>query len=536
MQLIQNFLEFCKDNLPYREKLAYFYLGFYCIISVSPSIYNLPEIFTSEEYSLIEISYHFTLFASVILLLGPVFPEGENLFSRFLRQLLPVLWNLSLLNILVSGYIFVIMSNFELLQMITCLMNIMIVSLLLRWKIASSFIFFAFLLSLPFYNVLKQDIALLNPQNFGFTAILSLLFISGIIITLLNPKDKPLHVLETECAKLRKILEDLRIKHLKKLQARDKYVDIIVGESKPVMNYIYHASQKMYEQWEQLSDRECYRLIKYISANSGYISKFINNISDYSKADEKEIKLNFQKINLGSLVKEQIREFTFGYAMEKNINVHDIIDDKADLYAFCDKFRIAQVISNLLINAADNMSYGEITVTVRNHYITINKNNFNAIYVVIKDNGSGIPEKEMESIFATFTKGSMLEDYEEIKKGFGLALCSSIINAHYGKIIAYNNDKGGGSSFIFAIPKNYKEIPSQDRLAYQQKQDSDSMDHEVEGIMHEVIHNTRSEICYNLVKSGLPLEVISESMNLNEKQIKNIISAEKKKEKKKKKI
>ena len=466
--LIQNFIGFCKDNLPYKERLALICLGVYSIISTIPFIYNLSRNFLTLNNSIyVELSFYFIFFVGNIFIILPLFLEEKN----FLYSTVTILWNLLLLNLLSISYILVSLSNFSQLQLACCLANILITCLLLRWKTALAFIISSFLISLPQYAPLDYDAVLSNSKNLEFTIAFSLLFISGIILALLSLKDKPLYILENECSELKKMLKELEIDNSKKLKIRDKYLDIILEEFKPIINYISHTSQKMYKQWEEVPNRELYKIIRYISSNSKYLSNFINNFSNYIKLHKEGINLNFQKTDLASLVKKQVREFKSGYCMEKNIKIHIKIGEGVDYSIFCDKLHIMQIMSILLINTGDSMQYGEITVTVRKHHINIGQNNYSAVYVIIKDNGIGIPEKDLDSIFSTFEKNNMTESHEEIKKGFSLALCRKIIHSHYGKVVVRSNEKENGNSFIFAIPQNFKEIDHNDKLLFEQEED-----------------------------------------------------------------
>jgi signal transduction histidine kinase len=65
--------------------------------------------------------------------------------------------------------------------------------------------------------------------------------------------------------------------------------------------------------------------------------------------------------------------------------------------------------------------------------------------VAVRDFGPGIDKDNLERVFQPFftTKSAGL--------GIGLALCSSIIKAHRGRIWAENNPDGG-ATFIFELP------------------------------------------------------------------------------------
>ena len=72
------------------------------------------------------------------------------------------------------------------------------------------------------------------------------------------------------------------------------------------------------------------------------------------------------------------------------------------------------------------------------------------MHMSISDNGPGIPEGEMESIFNKFIQSSKTT-IESGGTGLGLAITRELIQAHHGKIWCENRTVGG-AAFHFLIP------------------------------------------------------------------------------------
>jgi two-component system sensor histidine kinase ChiS len=89
-----------------------------------------------------------------------------------------------------------------------------------------------------------------------------------------------------------------------------------------------------------------------------------------------------------------------------------------------------------------------------------------ALLVTIEDEGVGIPEEELDSIFDKFAQSSKTRS-KAGGTGLGLAICQEIVTAHGGKIWAENNDKGG-ARFCFSLPliqlKQTDSIPESRQL------------------------------------------------------------------------
>jgi C4-dicarboxylate-specific signal transduction histidine kinase len=107
-----------------------------------------------------------------------------------------------------------------------------------------------------------------------------------------------------------------------------------------------------------------------------------------------------------------------------------------------DRVQVQQVLLNLVMNAADAM---ESVVKGREIKLQTVLTRANDVQVSVVDAGCGIPDDHLELIFSPFVTskaGGM---------GLGLAVCTSIIQTHRGRIWATNNPSGG-ATVHFSIP------------------------------------------------------------------------------------
>jgi CheY-like chemotaxis protein len=129
------------------------------------------------------------------------------------------------------------------------------------------------------------------------------------------------------------------------------------------------------------------------------------------------------------------------------------------LWIDVDPVRIAQVIANLLNNAAKyTPPGGRIALTARTE-------GGHAI-VSVKDSGEGIPPEMLSRIFNLFTQ---LETGKRAQGGLGigLTLARSLVEMHGGTIEAFSNGRGQGCEFVVRLP-----LPSPGRLRERQEQPS----------------------------------------------------------------
>jgi two-component system sensor histidine kinase KdpD len=72
------------------------------------------------------------------------------------------------------------------------------------------------------------------------------------------------------------------------------------------------------------------------------------------------------------------------------------------------------------------------------------------VTVRVRDQGPGVPQNELESIFERFYRGSRTQD-SVAGTGMGLSVARDIIKAHQGRLWAENLPEGG-AQFSFSLP------------------------------------------------------------------------------------
>ncbi len=114
-----------------------------------------------------------------------------------------------------------------------------------------------------------------------------------------------------------------------------------------------------------------------------------------------------------------------------------------------DKQRMIQVLINLISNSIKfSPNGGEIRVTV---FEDCSPGGAKELRCSVGDEGPGIPEGELETVFEKFTQSSSTKSGAG-GTGLGLPICREIVKAHGGRIWAENR-KPKGALFSFVVPR-----------------------------------------------------------------------------------
>ena len=116
-----------------------------------------------------------------------------------------------------------------------------------------------------------------------------------------------------------------------------------------------------------------------------------------------------------------------------------------DLEIDADRVRIAQVLSNLLSNAAKYSEPGA-HILLRGH-----KENDHVV-IECRDTGIGMAADLVPRVFDIFVQGQRGLDRRQGGLGLGLAVARTLVELHGGTIEALSAGSGQGSTFIVRLP------------------------------------------------------------------------------------
>ncbi len=220
---------------------------------------------------------------------------------------------------------------------------------------------------------------------------------------------------------------------------RTEFMNIAAHELKspitPIKGYLEliesdkNAEEKI-KNWAKIGMRNAERLMR-----------LVNDILDVSRLDTNTMRFNMEKLDVRELLINATEDITPDI---ENKGLKFIIDIPNNLPRIvCDKYRLSQVLKNLLANAIKFTDYGSITLKAEE-----NKNN---LLIYVEDTGIGISKDETKKIFTKFYQAYTGEDRKNEGTGLGLFICQEIVKKHNGEIWA-ESTVGKGSKFTIKLP------------------------------------------------------------------------------------
>lgn len=185
--------------------------------------------------------------------------------------------------------------------------------------------------------------------------------------------------------------------------------------------------------------------LEIVKEEANHLLSLINDLLDYSKIEARKMDVHIESFDLREVIKESL-DMTKSIGEEKNVGFKEIIDNNMNMIIKSDRIKLKQIITNLLSNAFKYSEKGTVKLLIENQ-----DNNFR---IVVSDEGIGINEYELESIFDEFHQVDGSYTRKVGGTGLGLAITKRFVEMLNGSIKA-KSTVGNGSSFSITIPCDY---------------------------------------------------------------------------------
>jgi PAS domain S-box-containing protein len=174
-----------------------------------------------------------------------------------------------------------------------------------------------------------------------------------------------------------------------------------------------------------------------------HMMRLVDDLLDVSRITRGTLELHRAPIELHAVVERALE--MVAPMIEQRRHRLDVDVPREGLLVLADAERLAQVVANLLTNAARyTPTAGQIAVRAERRE--------NEVILEVRDTGIGIEPELMAMVFDMFMQGPRSSSRAEGGLGLGLALVKSLVAKHDGSVVAKSGGAGQGSSFEVRLP------------------------------------------------------------------------------------
>lgn len=221
-------------------------------------------------------------------------------------------------------------------------------------------------------------------------------------------------------------------------RAKDEFLAILGHELRNPLAPIVSALELLDLRNEASGRRER----EIISRQVNHLSRLVDDLLDVSRIVRGKVELDKRPVDMEAILDKSI-EMTHHLFAKRSITLEE---ETSECWVTGDPVRLAQVVGNLLTNAAKfTRQNGHVRITL---HATAEK----TVELVVTDNGEGISAELLPNVFGLFVQGPQALDRRLGGLGLGLAIVSNLVQLHGGQVSAHSDGPGQGSTFRVTLP------------------------------------------------------------------------------------
>jgi len=222
-------------------------------------------------------------------------------------------------------------------------------------------------------------------------------------------------------------------------RTKDEFLALLGHELRNPLSPIITSLQLMKLRAPETFERE--RAV--IERQVEHMARLVGDLLDVARITRGKVELKLQRVELGAVFANAV-ETASPLLEEKRHRLIAAVPARG-LPVMADAHRLAQVISNLLTNAAKYTDHGgliEASAARDGDDVTLS----------VKDNGIGISAALLPRVFEQFVQGERTLDRSRGGLGLGLSIVRSLVERHGGAVTARSEGARQGSEFVVRLP------------------------------------------------------------------------------------
>jgi len=176
---------------------------------------------------------------------------------------------------------------------------------------------------------------------------------------------------------------------------------------------------------------------------TAHMARLVEDLLDLSRVRCGKLTLRRESLDLRTIAPKAV-EMSHPLIEARKHNL-EVAQSPEPLWVSGDPVRLAQVVSNLLTNAAK--------FTPEEGHIRLMMAREDGVAIVrVCDDGAGIHQEMLSRVFDLFTQVGMAGDGQAGGLGIGLSLVRRLVELHGGTVVAFSDGHGQGSEFVVRLP------------------------------------------------------------------------------------
>lgn len=223
-------------------------------------------------------------------------------------------------------------------------------------------------------------------------------------------------------------------------QRKDQFLAMLAHE---LFNPVAAIKAGLHLLRKRAHEEEAAAIREQMDRQVNHLTRLVEDLLDISRVSEGKISLQKERTELRSIVQSAIEASRITLDAGSHAFTVDLPDQ--EIWLDADPVRMAQVLSNLLNNAAKYTPEG-------GNIALLARADDGHAEISVRDDGIGIPADMQGRIFQIFEQVSGHRDRAQGGLGIGLALVRQLVELHDGSIVVDSKGEGMGSTFIVRMP------------------------------------------------------------------------------------
>lgn len=230
---------------------------------------------------------------------------------------------------------------------------------------------------------------------------------------------------------------------------KTKFIATISHELRTPLNGIVGLSRMLRD--TELTEEQ-FSWVSTIYASAITLGNIFNDIIDLDKLGRDKIELSYKTLSLETFT-EELGSVIKLLAADKNLGFRTSLQKPLPEYVLVDGTRLRQILWNILFNAVKFTPKGHVSLSVE---ASTSDNKIANVRFTIEDTGVGIPQDDIDKIFAMYYQVDHPDHQSATGTGIGLAICKEMVDRMNGQIHVYS-EVGKGTRFQIDIPLEISE-------------------------------------------------------------------------------